>query len=271
MPSVAELTGLYENFMLGPTPGPNVCDVCFNFTAGYNRCYSCAHGELWLDAVAPISYSVAHEQLHHALAGYKRVQGEVRRRLTVELAAVLWRYLAEHEPCIARASGVERFELVATVPSSSRDRDERHPVRTIVGELSAPTRTRHERLLKRSTAEVPERTVDASKYEPTRSLSGEAVLLVDDTWTTGANAQSAAGALRHAGAGPVAAVVIGRHLNREWRENDRRLRRVGRPFDWGSCALHRNPTARRDQNATARRDQNTTAQRDQNATARRDQ
>jgi orotate phosphoribosyltransferase len=63
------------------------------------------------------------------------------------------------------------------------------------------------------------------------------VLLIDDTWTTGANAQSAAATLKAAGSGPVAAVVIGRHLNREWHENDRRLRGIGTPFDWSRCAL----------------------------------
>ncbi len=105
MPKVAELTELYSNFMLGPRRGPDVCDVCFNFTNGYARCYACGHGELWLDAVAPISYSVAREQLHHALGGYKRLGGEVARRFTVELAAVLWRHLAHHEPCVARAAG----------------------------------------------------------------------------------------------------------------------------------------------------------------------
>jgi orotate phosphoribosyltransferase len=63
------------------------------------------------------------------------------------------------------------------------------------------------------------------------------VLLIDDTWTTGANAQSAAAALKDAGAGPVAAVVIGRHLNRDWHENDRRLRALTTPFDWGHCVL----------------------------------
>jgi hypothetical protein len=41
--------------------------------------------------------------------------------------------------------------------------------------------------------------------------------------------------------------VIGRHLNREWRENDRRLRGVKRPFDWRTCALHDRATARHDQ------------------------
>ena len=36
---------------------------------------------------------------------------------------------------------------------------------------------------------------------------------------------------------PLAAVVIGRHVNREWRENDRRLKALPAPFDWTACAL----------------------------------
>lgn len=237
MPTVAELTGLYTNFMLGPRPGPNVCGVCFNFTNGYDRCYACAHGEVWLDAVAPISYSVGREQLHHALARYKRLTGDVARRLGVELAAVLWRQLAEHELCVARAAATDSFDLVATVPSGDRERDEHHPLRWIVGDLVGPTRSRHERLLKRSVLDVQAREFHPQKYEAVRSLAGASVLLIDDTWTTGTNAQSAAAALKSAGAGRVAAVVIGRHLNREWHENDRRLRGIVRPFDWNHCAL----------------------------------
>jgi predicted amidophosphoribosyltransferase len=237
MPTVGELTALYENFMLSPRAGPDVCHVCFNFTRGYERCYACAHGEVWLDAVAPISYSVAHEQLHHALARYKRLSGEVARRLSVELAAVLWRFLAEHESCVARAAHTPGFELVTTVPSSDRERDDSHPLRWIVGEVVGPTKDRHERLLERSQVGVDARTFDSRKYDATRSLNDEPVLLIDDTWTTGTNAESAAAALKRAGAGPVAAVVIGRHLNREWHENDRRLRGITRPFDWRRCAL----------------------------------
>jgi predicted amidophosphoribosyltransferase len=237
MATVHELTALYSNFLLGPRPGAGVCRQCFNLTDGYSVCYTCARRESQLDAVVPISYSVAQEQLHRALAGYKRLGGEVARRLQVELAAVLWRFLQAHEPCVACAAAAQRFDVVATVPSSDRARDEHHPLRELVGRLSGPTRERHERLLLRSEAPVLDRTYDVAKYECSRPLAGAAVLLIDDTWTTGANAHSAAAALRKAGAGRIAAVVIGRHLNRDWHENDRRLSGLARPFAWERCAL----------------------------------
>ncbi|HTP18961.1 MAG TPA: hypothetical protein VMJ65_05115 [Solirubrobacteraceae bacterium] len=242
MPSVRELSALYENVMLGPRRGSSVCGTCFNFTDGYARCFACDHGRLVLDAVAPISYSVAREQLHHALASYKRLDGDVARRLGASLAAILWRFIAEHERCLARAAGTDQFELVTTVPSGNQIRDERHPLRWIVGELVGPTRDRHERLLRRSDAEVRPRTFSPDKFVATEPLKGRSVLLIDDTWTTGTSAQSAAAALRAAGAGTTAAVVIGRHLNREWHENDKRIRGIARPFDWSMCALCAEPT-----------------------------
>lgn len=237
MPSVGELSALYENFLLSPRRGPGICASCFNFTDGYTRCYACAHNGSVLDALLPISYSVAGEQLHHALASYKRLRGEVARRLGAELAAVLWRFLAEHERCIARASNTASFQLVTTVPSGVRDRDRAHPLHWIVGELIGPTRDRHERLLRRSETAVRGREFNPRRYLALRPLEDQSVLLIDDTWTTGANAQSAAAALKLAGAGPVGAVAIGRHVNRDWHQNDGRLRALPQPFDWRRCAL----------------------------------
>lgn len=255
MPKVVQLSAPYGNFMLGPRPGDGVCEVCLDLTDGRRRCWRCALGVNWIDALAPISYSVGHEQLYHALAGYKRPPDEVARRFQLELAAVLWRYLAAHQRCIAQAAGTSGFDLVATVPSSLRDRDASHPLHRIVGELCGPTRERHERLLRRSAAAVVPRTFSEHKYEPTRPLEGRSVLLVDDTWTTGANAQSAAAALKAAGAGTVAAVVLGRHLNRSWQQNDRRLADLPRPFDWGACAHHeanRRPAPKPDERSLSR-------------------
>ncbi len=239
MPSVTELTALYGNFLLSPRRGPGVCDVCFNLTDGYTRCYACTHGELWLDAVAPISYSVALEQLHHALRAYKRKSdgSETAQRLSTGLAAVLWRFLDSHERCVAAASKTRAFARVTSVPSGDRVRDDQHPLHRIVGSLSAPTRSRYERLLTRTRATARTHEFDAHRFEATRALGGESILLIDDTWTTGSSAQSAAAALKRAGAACVAAVVIGRHLNPEWHARDGRLRRLGRPYDWDRCAL----------------------------------
>jgi adenine/guanine phosphoribosyltransferase-like PRPP-binding protein len=72
----------------------------------------------------------------------------------------------------------------------------------------------------------------------TRTLDGEAVLLIDDMWTSGASAESAAAALLAAGAAKVAAIVIARHLNRGWHDNDLWLRRLARAgFDPSRCAV----------------------------------
>jgi hypothetical protein len=245
MPAVRELTAVYGNFLLGPRHGPGVCEVCFNLTDGYHRCYACARSQQWLDTVAPISYSIAHEQLHHALAGYKRLPAAVAHRFEIELAAVLWRHLSAHERCLAAAAGVSGFPLVTTVPSGARERDNAHPLHRIVGHLVAPTRDRFERLLHRSDAVVTPRVVSELKFIAIRELHREPVLLIDDTWTSGASAQSAAAALKAAGAGTVAAVVIGRHLNRDWHRNDERLHRLGRPFDWDVCVYEAATTSER--------------------------
>jgi hypothetical protein len=235
--TVAELSDLYANFMYGPRAGSGVCAVCFNFTRSFEHCYRCARDEPLLAAVLPISYSVGGEQLHHALLGYKRLHGELARRMTLGLAAVLWRFLEVHERCMAAASGVRAFDLVTTVPSGERSRDEAHPLRRVVGRLVGPTRGRYVSLLSRSALPVAAREVNARKFEALRGLDGEPVLLIDDTWTTGSSARSAAAALHQAGSGPVAAVVIGRYLNRGWGENDRHLRALETPFDWSRCAL----------------------------------
>ena len=52
-----------------------------------------------------------------------------------------------------------------------------------------------------------------TRYRDTRKLDGETVLLLDDTWTAGGHAQSAAHTLLAAGASKVALVVIGRHVS----------------------------------------------------------
>ena len=237
MTHVLELSASYANFMLSPRRGPDVCARCFDLTDGGTRCYHCSHDGEWVDAMAPISYSIGGEQLHHALGGYKRYADPAGSYLAAGLAAVLWRHLRDHEGCLARAAGVDRFDAVTTVPSTDAGRDGTHPLHRLVGELVRPLVPRYGRLLRRTDAAVTAHRFSTERYEASSALDGRAVLLIDDTWTTGANARSAAAALKAAGAERVAVVAIGRYVNREWSQNDGQLRRLPRPFDWGRCAL----------------------------------
>ncbi len=173
MPSVAELSAPYANFMLGPRPGPDVCELCFNFTRGYRRCYACTHNEDWLAAVAPISYSVGGEQLHRALMVYKRLNGEVARRLEPSS----WRRCCG--VTCRRTRDASRRRLASSGSRSSRpsrpaqrERDPDHPLRGIVGELVGPTRDRYEPLLERSAREVAARAFEPDKFESSRALDG---------------------------------------------------------------------------------------------------
>jgi orotate phosphoribosyltransferase len=77
---------------------------------------------------------------------------------------------------------------------------------------------------------------DTGRYRALKPVDGKSVLLIEDTWTTGANVQSAAHALKQAGARTVAAVPIGRHIDPTFRDHDEQLRRLP-AFDWGVCAV----------------------------------
>jgi len=168
--------------MLNPLPptAADVCSVCLTFTQGFGTCYPCGHNARFTDAVLPVSYSVHFGQLHNVLQQYKRGRNNIARPLQLQLAAVLWRFVAAHERCLADVAATDRFDLVTTVPSSDQQRDESHPLRRIVDEVVEPTRDRYQRLLRRSGTPVPERTVDSGKYNPTADLDGENVLLIDD-------------------------------------------------------------------------------------------
>src|SRR5947208_14704485 len=126
MPTVDEVAALLEGSMRHPlAPGPGVCPICRGFpNEGWTYDQGCGKHPRHLDAVVPISYAPGLDQLHTALRGYKDNSFEkVRRRFQIRLAAVLWKFLREHEQCVADAAGAERFDVVTVVPSKSVERD----------------------------------------------------------------------------------------------------------------------------------------------------
>jgi predicted amidophosphoribosyltransferase len=243
--TVDEASVEYERAMRNVQPaGPGICDTCHQFVdPDYDRCYSCAFGSRVLDAVVPITYSEHLGQMHTALRTYKSSLPQNERFAAIRLTAILWRFIEGHEACIADAAGEERgFDIVTTVPSSSKQRDEEGKFRQIV-DWCQPLADRHRRLLA-PTGKVADgdRSFSVDRYEATAGVAESSVLLVDDTWTTGGHAQSAAWALKQAGAGPVAAVVIGRHFHSGYEVGDQtsgeRFSAIPVPFDWDTCAVH---------------------------------
>ena len=186
--------------------------------AGFARCYQCdlAHarcGGLLADVVAPVAYAVKGGRLAGDLWRYKS-GAPGATEAGVRLAAMLARYLREHGPQVWRAAGMATGPELAAVVPSGQGRPGPHPLSGIVTScvdvpvvpLSvAPGAAARSRGLADGVA--------AEWLTVGGAVAGADVLLVDDTWVSGGSAQSAAVALKAAGARRVALVVIGRHMD----------------------------------------------------------
>ena len=194
--------------------------------------------------MAPIALAVKDEQWAHELSSYKNSpRPAVRDTLAVGIGAVLWRWLGNHETCLEDHAGAGEFPIVTAVPST-RQR-EHHPLPRILSEIVKPTADRYIDLLRpNSDYSQGSREARPDRYHVDRRMGGEPVLLVDDQWTSGGHAQSAAYALKLAGAGPVAVVALGRHFDRrpervDYREAAERYYRAAHAqgWSWDTCCL----------------------------------
>lgn len=222
----------------GAVPGavlglPGRCLTCYGpVRPGAARCYPCAlHAECGAGSLASVVLPVAYAEkggLHaRRLWVYKSGRPEAAAAGQA-LALLLAAFLREHGPCAWRAAGWPgQGPTHAAVVPSCRGRAGPHPLRA----LAQPwLRLPWAGLAVGQGAREADRDLDPCRFRASR-LDGARVLLLDDTWTTGASAQSAAMALRAAGACSVAVVVLGRHLARAAPPG-------AAAFSLASCARH---------------------------------
>ena len=186
--------------------------------AGFARCYQCdlAHGRfggLLADAVVPVAYAVKGGRLAADLWRYKSGlpgAAEAGARLTAMLSG----FLHEHASRVWRLAGMDGGPAVAAVVPSGQGRLGAHPLLSIVAscvDLPVVQLSAANGALPRGRGLGDD--IGVGWLTVAGPVGGADVLLVDDTWVSGGSAQSAAAALKTAGARRVALVVLGRHID----------------------------------------------------------
>jgi hypothetical protein len=189
------------------------CEVCRGpVRPGFARCYQCdrhallGHGRL-ADAVVPVSYAIKGTPFADDLWRYKSASARTPATAQASVLALLLAFLTDHGPCVWQRAGMPPPDLLAVVPTGA-GRPGRHPLLRLVSPYlrlpGCPLALRPGR---------QGRDLDLDRFRVLARPAGASVLLLDDTWVSGASAQSAAAALRLAGACHVAVVVLGRHVN----------------------------------------------------------
>lgn len=154
--------------------------------------------------IMPISMSVDSDLLHRHLRGYKDDRSlQVRSRMTRRLAALIAVFMRNHATCVGP------FDTLALVPSAARVALE--PVINLIPTLREAYTPSLEAIPGFSKADL-----STDRFRLLRQVDGERVLLMDDTFASGATLFSAAATLRGAGAEIVGPIVLGRHLRPSW-------------------------------------------------------
>jgi hypothetical protein len=216
-----------------------LCSVCRGPTGRRSaRCYGCdlhmqcAPGSL-ADVVVPVAFAIKGGSHARCLWQYKseRLAAEAVGRAALTVRALLLVFLHDHGPCLWRAADIPGPTHLAVVPTA-RGRPGTHPLRALIAEhLTGPWAE-----LRARPGGEQVRDLDPGRFKA-RAIPGARVLLIDDTWTTGSSAQSAAMALRRAGADAVITVVLGRHVGRAEAERAG-LDPAAMPFRQESCPVH---------------------------------
>lgn len=233
-----------------PAPQEGVCSTCRTWSdTGTSRCSNCAQNQEVLGQ-APLPLTVVSlyrkpSPLREWLTRYKPSSDGTEPAVpehTERVQAILARFLLEHGPAlVGRLGGVD---ALVVVPSTT-PRLGSHPLGALVEGLNLPVPL--VTLLRRGpgdlgfcqpardgyeTAPVPGR--GAADSEGAGGASVLRVLLVDDVYTTGARANSAAYALRAAGHQVAGLLVLARRVNPDYDERAdalwQRQREAG--FDW---------------------------------------
>lgn len=232
-----------------------ICGVCRGpASAGASMCRQCRdqHDELdglTCDDTIVFTYAQANlpekHQSVHTVGAYKwsrPVQQCVQdMRLTVRIGTEI------HGECIFDHIG-HRWDSATYVPSS-HGRKGRHPVADLAVSVAqvADRKTGARRFLIEAPDTPEARALADSRVSSVErfavpdasrpAVEGRHVLLVDDTWTSGASIQSAAAAIKAAGAASVTGLVVDRWLSAHYADHEKLMKTLTRQYDPMVCPM----------------------------------
>jgi hypothetical protein len=215
LPSVDEIvTGFAAACMPVKPPSPGICPTC---SAGMARrfriCINCHNIGRQLSAplvpITPISLITEDSHLYSILRWYKSGRPSAALQ-SQRIAALLAVFLREHLHCLAP----EGIDTVLIVPSLNGSRPPPHPLVDVLGMVTALPAALD--CLRSGPGTADHCLAARDAVYSTQPLTGRRVLLVDDTYTSGAHLQSTAYAARESGAAEVHPLVVGRYLPGGW-------------------------------------------------------
>ena len=213
---VAEVGGYLRNAVREPHV---TCAVCATpIKSSFDLCLRCwrdqqEFGDNLADLVVCVCYGIRGRQSGHLMHSYKDLEAPARHNQTL-LSVLLLAVLDVHGGCIEQRLGRD-VDAWAFVPSVRTDRTSEHPLHVVAKRagVSLP----EIELLTGERADPEQRMTSADRFTlaANSQVRGRHILLIEDTWTTGGNAQSAALTLRGGGAASVTIVALARWLKPE--------------------------------------------------------
>ncbi|PXX01534.1 ComF family protein [Mycolicibacterium moriokaense] len=191
-------------------PG-RTCGVCATPVNGYGLCWPCRDRrciEGLADLVVPLAYAVDGTESAAGLRNFKNHPRQCERERCGSIVREALRLgTSLHEQCVGVAVG-QPVSARVVIPSLT-SRLGVHPMTSIAESLGLMSDV----ALRPALDARCDRVVDPEKFTIHGAVKGRHVLVIDDVWTTGSNAQSAALSIRRAGAAAVSIMVIARWLS----------------------------------------------------------
>jgi len=220
--------------------GPSTTELCHKCSS-----HRAQFGDQLADLVVPLTYAQGNQprtQHQSAYTAYAYKNTPPAATCVEDMQLMVNAATSIHGGCIAAVDSW--WDSITFVPSTKRDLPPREQPTAGLARLVQWNNGAEHRLVleKGANQDGHPRDVLADRFavpaEYVDRVAGKHILVVDDTWTSGAKMQSAALTLKAAGARRVTALCVTRWTKWDWPEHEAFLKTLTTPYDPLNCPVH---------------------------------